>query len=95
MLPDEPTLTADTAQLKASVRKIESLLRYRIAEASQAAVAEALDVSPSTVARIVSGETGVVLERIGPLFGALGLTVLTREELAALRLFASKGLGNG
>lgn len=84
--------TDDRTQAHAIARKIETLIRARFSELSQAAVAEALDVAPSSVNRYLSGQSCIPIERLGPLLVALGLRVIPAPELAALHLFASRHL---
>jgi helix-turn-helix protein len=85
-------VTPDHTQAHAIARKIETLIRARFSELSQAAIAEALDVAPSSVNRYLSGQSCIPLERLGPLFVALGLRVLPAEELAAICMFAGRHL---
>lgn len=87
---------AESAQMHASSRKTETLIRSRVGEVQASTLATALDVQPSTVGRWLSGECNIPLARLGPLLDALGLSVLTNEELRALRLFAARHLsGDG
>ena len=83
------------AQVHASDRNIETLIRSRLAVTRQATIAEALDMSPSNISRWLSGQDPVPLQRIGPFLDALGLVVLTRPEYDALRLFAARNLLHG
>lgn len=83
---------AMASQDHASDRNIETLIRARVAATRQAAIAEALDMSPSGVNRWVSGQDPVPLSRIGPFLEALGLVVMPRAEHDALRLFAARSL---
>lgn len=82
----------ESAQMHASSRKTETLIRSRIGMAQQSALAAALDVQPSTVGRWLSGECNIPLTRLGPLLDALNLVILPTEEVQALRLFAERGV---
>lgn len=73
---------------------VEVEIRMRIAERSQKSVADALQTSTSSVSRFISGQEGVLIHRVGPLMEALGLAVITQEELSALRMFARRGIGD-
>lgn len=94
--------TREPTQARAIARNIESLIRCRIAERTQSTVAAEAGMSASAVNRVVSGESGVTLDRIGGFLDALGLRIVDAvdvtvpaDELAALRLFAAKGIANG
>jgi transcriptional regulator with XRE-family HTH domain len=81
---------------------VEALIRHRIAQASQDSVAEKAGMKACTVSRILSGNQGVPLERLGDFLRALGLDVwaqdgddvrISRAKLDALRLLAKESLG--
>lgn len=78
--------------MHASPRDIERHVRAEATRISQNAVADAMGVSPSTVSRILSGESGVPLERLGGFLSAFGLAAIPVEELRALRAFAVRYL---
>lgn len=82
-------------QPHASARKVESLIRSRVAERSQKTVAFDMGTDTSAVSRWLSGQTGIPLQDVGGLLDALCLEVVPREELAALRMFAGRHLLGG
>lgn len=82
-----------------TARDICALVQHRIARQKQNRIAEALGMSRSAVNHIVTGETGITLERLGEFLEALGLRVvdvkdvtIPANELEALRLFAERGI---
>ncbi|MEX3628443.1 MAG: helix-turn-helix transcriptional regulator [Burkholderia sp.] len=86
------------------MHSVEALIRHRVAQVSQDAVAEKAGMKPCTVSRILSGNQGVPLERLGDFLRALGLDVwsqegddvrISRAKLDALRLLAKDALEAG
>jgi transcriptional regulator with XRE-family HTH domain len=76
----------------ATARDLEQLIRHRIATVQQASVADACGVSPSTVSRIVAGESGIPLAYLGAFLSELGIVAVDKQELTSLRAFAVRYL---
>jgi transcriptional regulator with XRE-family HTH domain len=86
------------------MHSVEALIRHRVAQLSQEAVADKAGMKACTVSRILSGNQGVPLERLGDFLRALGLDVwsqegddvrISRAKLDALRLLAKDALEAG
>ena len=88
-------VTPASPQAHAIARKTESLIRSKVSQLSASTLAAALDAAPSTVGRWLSGECCIPLQRLGPFLDAMGLEIVPREELDALRLFAGRHLLGG
>ncbi len=82
---------------------LHALILRRIAEVGQVSVAESLGVATSTVSRWMSGQQGIPIEMLGPLFDVLGIYVsedatitqeikLPQREYDALCVLARKAL---
>lgn len=83
------------------MHSVEALIRHRIAQVSQEAVADSTGMKPCTVSRILSSNQGIPLEKLGDFLRALGLEVwvhdgdevrISRAKLDALRLLAKESL---
>ena len=77
-----------------------SLLYRRITQVTQTVLAERINLSTSQMSRIVSGETGIPIDRLPLLLNALELRLIerhgtmvttTQEEYAALICMAERG----
>lgn len=82
-------------------RNFEVELLQRIAGVTQKTIAEGLNVDPSTVHRIINGESGVKLSNIHQFLSLLGMKVvdanaevIDKEEVSALRYLAGKAIGD-
>jgi len=80
---------------------LQTLILRRFATVGQKAVALDTKIDDSMLSRFLSGERGLKLDQIGPVFDALGLRVveadgeivsLPVEELNAYKLLARKAL---
>ncbi len=86
---------------KPITNKTHQLLLQRVAEKSQAAVANAIGRDVSTVSRFFSGQGGIHIDEMEDLFDVLGLKIiecegdivsLPKEHFEALRTIARRGI---
>ena len=83
-------------------RNLEVEILQRIAVATQRDIADKMSVDPSTVHRIVSGESGIKISALADFFTSINMklvdasqTVIDAEELNALQYLAERGIKRG
>lgn len=83
-------------------RNLEVEILQRVAVITQKEIAEKMNVDPSTVHRIISGESGIKISALAGFCAAVNMkivdanqTVIDVEELNALQYLAERGIQRG
>jgi hypothetical protein len=75
-------------------KRLEGEIRHKVAQIGQSELASRTPWEKSNISRIVGCDVGITIDNLEVFFNALGLEVISIEEVEALRLFARKHLGD-